>query len=462
MIRQSTVLHSVLQYSTIYRQLAWLVAVCVSVVSLTVVCGCTKPTYPKEELEKRVKKLIDDEYGYDAKVKIVGKTLGIYVSVSQILTYDMDATESFKTKRQDIFLSALRVCLSTDADIEFFITIFADKSRGSEYWFIQSVEDSKRLLLGMISRNDYAERSVINPTFSMAYLSEVVVRQILEGIPEKRSQMAQNFMPGDDFNKSFWFKYLMESELKGNIKYSIIDFKTRQLSDTSALVYVKARETYSPKEGYEKYNFTFPSGTVHEWMFEVRFMYNLALRVVNSYAYKDVLNGRVITPPMGMPFSENKDIDSWDDDFYMTEMTKPEFIIGQVYSKLNRKIREAEDPEIETREDDLETLELPIDVVSISGQFVEGENEYTGAYRTFQLTYRFKEGNSGDELSDQILDYSLKIFKRVLKKYNYTDYTQLLLLSSDGKLLNSFDKDTIDDLNTSEFSWKSLLRPAQY
>ncbi len=462
MIRQSTVTHSCLQRSVIYRQLAWLVAVCVSVLSFTIICGCTKPTYPKEELERRVKKLIDDEYGYDAKVKIIGKTLGIYVSVSQILTYDMDATETFKTKRQDIFLSALRVCLSTDADIEFFLTIFADKSRGTEYCFIQSVDDSKRLLLGTISRNDYGERSVINPTFSMSYLSEVVVREILGGVPDKRSQMAQHFMPGDEFNKSFWFKHLMESELKDKIKYSIIDLKTKQLSDTSALVYVKARETYIPKEGYEQYTFSFPSGTVHEWLFEVRFMYNLALRVVNSYSYKDILNGRVITPPMGMPFSENSDIDSWDEDFYMTEMTQAEFIIGQVYSKLNRKIREAEDPEVEAREDDLETLEMPIDVVSISGQFVEGENEYTGAYKTFQLTYRFKENNSGDDLSDQIRDYSLKIFKRVLKKYNYTDYTQLLLLSSDGRLLNSFDKESIDVLEPSEFNWKSLLRPTQY
>ena len=455
---QPTVVYSCLRRSVSYRQLVGLVAVCMVV--LFSLCGCTKPSYPKEELANRVKEFIANEYGYDTKVKIIGKTLGIYVSLSQILTYDMDASESFKTKRQDIFLTALRVCLSTDADIEFFVTIFSDRSRGIEYSFIQSVDDSKRLLLGTISRNDYVERSVVNPTFSMSYLSEGLVRDLLEGIPDKRSKMAQQFMPGDEFNTSFWFKYLMESELKDNIKYSVLDLKTKQLSDTSALVYVKARESYLPKEGYGQYTFMFPSGTVFEWVFEVRFMYNLTLRVVNSYSNKDILNGRVITPQMGMPFSENNDIASWDDYFYMTEITLPEFMIGQVFSKLNRKIREAEDPDAERRDDDYEELELPIHVVSISGQFIEGENEYTGAPRTFQLTYRFKEGQS--ELTDQVRDYSVKIFQRVLKKYKYTDYTQLLLLSSDGGLLNSFDKQSIDALQSSKFSWKSLLRPAQY
>lgn len=456
------VLYLFLRHTAICRQMPVILAVCAGIFAMSGMCGCEIPTYPKENLEKRVKDLVEKEYGHKVKVKVVGKTFGIYLPLSQIQTYDQSITESFEKKSQNIFLTAIRVCLSTDADIDYFVTIYTDKSKGSEYWMVRSVEDSKRLLLGTISRNDYYERTVYKAMYSMPYLAEKIVRAMLQDIPVKHSGASLYFLPGDEFNNSFWFRYLMESELKDDIKYSVIDLKAKQLSALETLVYVKARETFIPKAGYEQYPFSFPSGTVHEWMFELRAIFSIIPMIVKSYVYKDVVNGRVITPAMIPPFSEHSDVSLWEDDFYMTDMTRTEFIINQVSSKLNKKIREAEDPDTKPREDDFERLEPPIEVAVIEAQFVDGDNEYTGSSKSFQLIYRFKEGIANPELTDQIRDYSLKIFKRVLKKYDYTDYNELLLLSGDGRLLNSFDKKSIDALELSDSNWKSLLRPTQY
>lgn len=438
------------------------VVVCAAMLFCALLSGCTKPSYPKENLITDIQEMVFKEYGYKVKVNVVGKTLGVFLPVSQIFSYDMSINDSFAEKSQDIFLSATRVCISTDADIDFFVTTYTDKVKGIEISMIRSVDDTKRLLLGSISRNDYYERTVFKYQFDMDYLAEKTVRKMLEDIPEKGSGASMYFMPGDTFNTSFWFKHLMESELKTDIKYSIIDLKTKQLSEDTVLMYVKARETYTPKPGYEQYTYSFPSGTVHEWMFELRVIRGIVPMIVNSYTYADSRNGTVVKPPMEPPFSDHADLQEWDTYFYFDEVTMTDFIINQVSSKLNRKIREAQDPETKPREDDLERLTQPVNVAQVEAQFVEGENEYTGTPRSFQLIYRFNEGAASAQIGDELHDYSLLVFKRVMEKYSFDDYNELLLLSGDGRLLNSFDKSTIDELELKKFDWKSLFRPSQY
>ena len=439
-----------------FARLFLFVAIC----SALSIAGCNRPSYPKEKLEKAVEELVFKEYGYSIEARVLGKTLGLFFPVTQIFNADLsDEVESFGKKRQDIFLSAVRVCMSTDADLDFFLTKYTDSFKGLEVTIIRSVEDTKRFLLGNISRNDYAERTVTTYSYDVENIAKKTIRQFFKNIPDKKSQSSSYFLPGKQYNESFFFKYLMESELKDNIYYSIIKIKTKRLQKDQVLIYAKVRETYTPKPGYESYEFLFPSPTVHEFMFEMTIIRQIIPIITNSYTFKDKLNGQVITPRKPDIFAKHANIEQWDDYFYFEDVRLPDFIIKQLAQRVNRKLTLALHPEKATS-DEFDMLKEPQNVSMIEGKFEENQNNND---KIFHLIFRFHE-NTSPVISSELSELILKFFVRTLKKYRYYDYTKLIFLDSAGKELNSFDKTNIDELQLDRFSWKSLfkLRPNQY
>ncbi len=423
-------------------------------------CGCEKPSYPKDRLIKDVKDMVRKEYGYDIKAVITGKTLGLFLPVPQIFNYDLSVNESFNQKSQDIFLSAARVVLSTDADLDFFVTLYTDQVKGIDISMVRSVMDTKKLLLGAISRNDYYERTVFQYKYNIDILAEKAIRKLFEDIPQKRSGSTAFFLPDNSFNESFFFGYLMESELKDHIYYSILSLKTKRTAEEEVLVYVKTRENFKPKPGYENYRFAFPSGTVHEFMFDLKMLKGVLPIIVKNYSYRESINGTIVTKPMMYPFTENADIAEWDNYFYLEDIKLQDFLIQQLATKINRKINEADNPKSEKREDDTESFSEPPSVAMAEGKYLVDNDTINPD--SFQLTFRFKDNIAVKNLSKDFTDNVLKFFKRILQKYNYNYYNKLIFLSSDGEVINSFDKSTVDRLQLEDKSWKSIIRPSQY
>jgi|GEM_PF-2346511 len=441
-----------------YLKIAPVVAVCGLMAIFS--CGCDKPSYPKERLISDVKDMVRKDYGYEIKAAITGKTLGLFLPVPQIFNYDLTVNDSFSQKTQDVFLCAARVALSTDADLEFFSTVYTDQVKGIDISMIRSVLDTKKLLLGAISRNDYYERTVFQYKYNLDILAEKTIRKLIQDIPQKRSAVTTYFMPDSSFNESFFFGHLMESELKDQIYYSVLSLKTKRIGHDEVLVYLKTRENYKPKHGYEFYKFAFPSGAVHEFMFELKIIKGILPIIVKNYAYNESVDGQIIQKPMPYPFSEHADISAWDSYFYLEEIKLQDFLIQQLATKINRKINEADNPKAEKREDDMEHFSEPPPVAMAEGQYLL-ENE--GASTTsFQLIFRFKDNIAVRELSKDFTNNVLKFFKRIMEKYNYSSYNKLIFLSVEGEVINSFDKNTIDRLQLEDKSWKSIIKPSQY
>ena len=252
----------------------------------------------------------------------------------------------------------------------------------------------------------------------------------------------------------------MEVELKQNIHYEIIKISSKQISKYVFLVYAKVKEEYSPKPGYENYNFMFPSGQIHRFLFEINLI-SLIPIIVENYSFKDKENGKIITPPIPAVFAEHMDIKSWDDYFYLEEITRPEFIIGQVSTKLNQKLSEAVNPDAQRQPDDIEFLSEPQPISSIESAFIDKGDSKTKD-KTFRLIFYFAQTAAQEKISDELFDMTIKFFKRILKKYDYKDYNELVLLSSKGTVLKKLTKKEIDKIETGKFEWKSLFRPSQY
>ncbi|MEW6534641.1 MAG: hypothetical protein AB1454_03340 [Candidatus Auribacterota bacterium] len=437
---------------------------CVCLSASLFLSGCQWQTFPKSEIEQRVIDVVEKEYGYRIRARIRGKTLGLYFPVTQIFGHDMSFTESFQDKLQDIFLVAARATLSTDADLDFFITQYSDEFKGIEISMIRSVEDTKRLLLSNISRNDYAERTVIEYKYNPNKTAEKAVRALFKDIPEKRSSAASTFLPGGSFADSFFFAYLMESELKSAISYSILSLNTKRIDTEKVLVYVKFREQYQPKSGYENYAFMFPSPSTLECMFEVTVIKGIVPLITNIYSYQEVRGGVIVRPPMPEPFSANADITLWDEEFYFDEVTLENFIIKQIASRLNRKLSEAANPEFEPREGDTEFLSGPQDVVVVEAEFVSDVNQVLQIGNFFQMTFRFREDITRIALSDEFNELVLKYFTRTIKKYSFKTYNALVFIDGDGKLIKKYDKAEIDAMKFDTASWKSFfsVKPDQY
>jgi len=140
------------------------------------ISGC-KPTYPKTKVSDSIIKLCRDEYNAEVKVNTVGKTLGIYMPLDNLLDSSLQPSEESFKKLGNVLQVLSRVALSTDADLEF-ITLVARDSMisGFELVLIRYVEDIKRFMVGDISQGEYMKRMLFETRFDpIALLSDLAL-----------------------------------------------------------------------------------------------------------------------------------------------------------------------------------------------------------------------------------------------------------------------------------------------
>jgi len=127
--------------------------------------GCG-PTYPKDRVPEAIRDLCKTEYGVEVEVKVIGRTIGIYVPVPELVDANLAFTKPALEKIDDVVMSASRVALSTDGDFNFFVVIAKDPDMpGMELVLTRCVEDVKRAMVMDISRGEYLERMVTEFNF---------------------------------------------------------------------------------------------------------------------------------------------------------------------------------------------------------------------------------------------------------------------------------------------------------
>jgi len=125
--------------------------------------GCGEITYPKEKVRECVIELCDKEYKVDIDVNLEGNTLTIYLPLMHLFDVTLSLSEGAQEKIQDVLLGASRICLSTDAKIEFYCIIAQDiKLPEIQLVIIKYVDDVKRAFHHDISRGEYFKRTLID------------------------------------------------------------------------------------------------------------------------------------------------------------------------------------------------------------------------------------------------------------------------------------------------------------
>ena len=213
----------------------------------TVLCGCTA-TYPQDKIKESIVRICKQEYKSDVLVEMAGRTMVIYLPLSDLMDFSFALSKPASEKINDVIFSAARVALSTDAKIDFYCVIAHDiKVPELQVIIIKSVEDVKRLFANDISRGEYLKRMLIDLRWSPQAKKEQVVKEIFSKMnldPKWQEQVMADFFRSEPtslgdigyWNKKFYIKDI-----------TLAEFLTEQIANRVKLEF---REDKSLKENF--------------------------------------------------------------------------------------------------------------------------------------------------------------------------------------------------------------------
>ena len=206
--------------SIVFRSGVLLVTGCLLLVALT---GCSA-TYPGDKIKESIVKICKEEYKSDVLVETAGKTMVIYLPLSDLMDFSFALTKSASDKINNVIFSAARVALSTDARIDFYCVIAHDvKMPELQIIIIKNVEDVKRLFANDISRGEYMKRMLIDLRLSPQAKKEQVVKEIFSKMdldPKWQDQVMADFFRSEPaslgdmgyWNNKFYIKDITLAE----------------------------------------------------------------------------------------------------------------------------------------------------------------------------------------------------------------------------------------------------------
>jgi len=189
--------------------------------------GC-EPTYPKTKVSDSIIKLCRDEYNTEVKVKTVGKTLGVYMPVDNLLDGSLQPSEKSFEKLGNVLHVLSRVALSTDADLEF-ITLVARDSKilGFELVLTRYVEDIKRFMVEDISRGEYIKRMLLETKLDpTVLLSNLVSKEKKERSESDEFSIEEVHLPeflAKQISRRIEDKFKEDKHLKENFKVTAVN-----------------------------------------------------------------------------------------------------------------------------------------------------------------------------------------------------------------------------------------------
>lgn len=273
----------------------------------TLLAGCT-PTYPEDKVKESVVKICKKEYQADVKVEIAGKTMAIYLPLTNLMDYSFALTKPASEKINDVIFSAARVALSTDAKIDFYCVIAHDiRMPELQIIIIKNVDDVKRLFASDISRGEYMKRMLIDLRWSPQAKKEQVVKEIFNKMnldPKWQDQVMSDFFKSEPtslgdigyWEGKFYIKDITLAEFLAEQIASRVKLEFRDNKDVKDAFLLKAiKGSYLSRKGRKVFRFEIlaersaagAGSTIEDSdrMFEI--VLSVAAKVLHGYHFKD-------------------------------------------------------------------------------------------------------------------------------------------------------------------------------
>ena len=253
------------------RQSSFVIRCCFAIIAgcwlAAALSGCSA-TYSKDKLVESVVSICKSEYKVDVKAAIEGRTMAIYIPLTDLMDYSFNLSRPASEKINDVIFTAARVALSTDARLDFYCVIAHDiKIPELQVIIIKSVDDVKRLFATDISRGEYMKRMLIDLRWSPQAKKEQVIKEIFAKMnidPKWQDQVMADFFRSQPagigdigyWNDRFYIKDITLAEFLAEQIANRIKLEFREdssLKDSFVLKSVKG--AYETKRGKKMFTF---------------------------------------------------------------------------------------------------------------------------------------------------------------------------------------------------------------
>ncbi|MFN3550980.1 MAG: hypothetical protein ACK4WJ_04150, partial [Endomicrobiia bacterium] len=107
--------------------------------------SCKKPSYPKDQLEQAAKKILKKERNLDCNLKLIEETIYLEIEIpkEELISEEKTYLTKALKKIEAASLTVVRLSLSTDAKINFLVSIAKVKDFDFCIRIIQRLQDIK-------------------------------------------------------------------------------------------------------------------------------------------------------------------------------------------------------------------------------------------------------------------------------------------------------------------------------
>ncbi|MDP3729922.1 MAG: hypothetical protein Q8R14_00135 [Candidatus Omnitrophota bacterium] len=283
-------------------------------------------TYPENKVKESIVRICKQEYKSDVKAEMAGRTMVIYLPLSDLMDYSFALTKTASEKINDVIFSAARVALSTNARIDFYCVIAHDiKMPELQIIIIKNVEDVKRLFANDISRGEYLKRMLIDLRWSPQAKKEQVVKEIFSRMnldPKWQDQVMTDFFRSEPtslgdigyWDNKFYIKDITAPEFLAEQIANRIRLEFREDKNLKENFLLKsAKGLYAPKKGKRLFGFEVVAersagagaSTIEDSDKIFETVLSVAAHVIHGYRFKDYDGVEVLDQKEGRSIEVN-------------------------------------------------------------------------------------------------------------------------------------------------------------
>ena len=314
--------------------------------------GCYQ-SYPANRVAESIQEICHKEYGIEnIRVKIEGKTAGVFLPIKKLFSPELEALYQGKGKPrpadieklfqpvpealdqvEDVLFSISRVLLSTDLKLEFYTLQATDvETTGFQLVLTGYVDDIKRVRLWDISRDEYRKRVFHELRVNRAVISHSPVRlffsELEKGTPleQLQSYFAEPVAP-ELFAATFFLD--PAALVTTQATWRLGELRSASLGGNRVVVYVPVAVEYDPTSAGSP-AFFIPSGSTLEYFVILSFAEDTPkiVRVIPFSFLDEAGELKKIALPEEMDL--NKDLELWETEFSVTEIDLGVFLAEQL------------------------------------------------------------------------------------------------------------------------------------
>lgn len=410
--------------------------ICLTASGALLQAGCNQQSYPADKLKESLTEICRTEYGIeDLDVKVVGKTIGVYLPLKQLFAADFkeaivtgkvrnletlfEPSPEALEKVEDVLFSISRVILSTDRDLKFYVLQATDiEKTGLQLILMGYVDDIKRVRLWDISRNEYRKRVIHELRLNHSVIWHRPVHQFFQDLEAMTSAELQKKYAGRILFTDGGSVPLLQARWRGEaglpeIGWKVQEMKSLQVKKNEALVYAKMGPEF---KGPGKHDALEP--IVFLFVLSLREEEPDVMRIIPLPDRKETDILKKILFLAGLSIEEN--LENWEEEFPVEDIPLGPFLAQQITRRVQALISMDERIQNTFRE------------MKLDFQYHEGAKEPSHFSLGIEASLRDFNNYSRSSLvfhEDMLylLNHASREFVDVLRSYKFGDFDYLSL-----------------------------------